>query len=152
MYGKLVKGKLILAPDVITIDNITYKPATSEVYIRAGYKPVTYTPYPADGNIYEGSYEDLGEEIVQLWRLVRELTPSERRENAYQNEKCCVYGEELYTCDELEDLYYKYFAEAGKEDICAALKAAITAGKAHIREEFPDEPPEPEEEPKESEE
>lgn len=151
MYGKIVAGKLVYAPSVITIDDVTYKPATDEIYVEAGYKPIVNFPYPTDGNIYEEYYEEEGDYIMQHWRLVCELTPAERRENAYQTERCCPYGDDLYTCDELEDLYYKYFAEDGKEDICAALKAAITAGKAHIREEYPDEP-KPAEEPEESEE
>ena len=145
-YGKLVNDELELAPENITIGNVTYKPATDAALKLAGYKVVSYAPYPSDGNVYESYWEELTAQIAQHWRLVRELTPSEKRERAYQSEKCCEYGDGLYTCDELESLYYKYFAEDGKEDICAALKAAITAGKAHIREEYPDVEPNEEEE------
>ena len=143
-YGTLVEGNLVLAPKNITIGTVTYKPATDAAYIQAGYKPVAYSPYPADGNTYEAYYEEKTKQIAQKWRLVHELTPAERRERAYQSEKCCIFHDEEYTCDELETLYYKYFAEDGKEEYCAEIKAAITAGKAHIREEYPDEPPQAE--------
>lgn len=145
-YGTLVGGELVLAPKNITIGTVTYKPATDAAYIQAGYKVVSYSPYPTDGNEYEAYYEEKTKQIAQKWRLVRELTPAERRERAYQSEKCCTYNEIEYTCDELESLYYKYFAETGKEEMCADIKAAITAGKAHIREEYPDEQSNPESE------
>ena len=138
-YGKLEDGKLILAPINITIGSVTYKPATEAAYILAGYKEVSYMSYPTDGNEYEEYWEELTRQIAQRWRLVRELTPSERRERAYQSEKCCEFNDQLYTCDELENLYYKYFAETGKETICEEVKSIITAGKNHIREEYPDE-------------
>lgn len=138
-YAKLIDGVLELAPKNVTIGNVTYKPATEAVYIQLGYKKVSYTPYPSDGNTYEEYWEEKIKYIYQKWRLVHELTPAERRERAYQTEKCCTYNEVEYTCDELENLYYKYFAEDGKEDICSAIKSVITAGKAHIREEYPDE-------------
>lgn len=137
-YGKLEEGNLVLAPKNITIENVTYKPATEAALLQAGYKPVSYAPYPTDGNEYESYYEEKTKQIAQKWRLVHELTPSERREIAYQSEECCIYQEKAYTCDALESLYYKYFAEDGKEAVCAEIKAVITAGKAHIREEYPD--------------
>ena len=137
-YGKLVDGELVLAPKNITIGNVTYKPATEAAYIQAGYKEVAYAPYPTDGNEYQSTYKEMKKQIAQIWKLVRELTPSERREIAYQSEECCVFQEKNYTCDALESLYYKYFAEDGKDAICAEIKAVITAGKEHIREEYPD--------------
>lgn len=137
-YGKLEEGNLVLAPKNITIENVTYKPATEAAYIQAGYKVVSYAPYPTDGNEYEATWKETKKQIAQFWTLVRELTPAERREQAYQSEECCVFQEKNYTCDALESLYYKYFAEDGKEELCAEIKAAITTGKAHIREEYPD--------------
>ena len=138
-YGKIVDGVFQLAPKNVTVDNVTYKPATSEAYVAAGYKPVIYENYPSDGNTYEVSYTETEESIIQGWTLTHELTPEERRELAYETETCCEYQGANYTCDQMEDLYYKYFAESGKEELCATLKAIITAGKAHIREEYPDE-------------
>lgn len=127
------------------MDGTIYSPATPEELVEAGYKPVIDTPYPDDGNTYAHSWQDNPADITGVWTLVHELTPEERRELAYQTEPCCEYDGKTYTCDGLEDLFYKYFAETGKEDKCAEIKAVITAGKAHIREEYPDVPEEVEE-------
>lgn len=138
MYGKIEEGVLVYAPESITVGSVTYKPATEEALTVAGYKPVEYTPYPIDGNTYTESWTEEETKIVQTWILEHELTPTERREYAYETEKVCEYLGKTYTCDEMEDLYYKYFAEDGKEDICAAVKAIITGGKAYIREKYPE--------------
>lgn len=137
-YGKIEKGVLVYAPKNITVGGRTYIPGTEKAYIEAGYKPIEDVPYPTDGNVYEHSWKETKTKIKGVWTLTHELTPAERRELAYQTEKVCTYEEEEYTCDEMESLFYKYFAETGKEEKCADIKAVITAGKEHIREEYPD--------------
>ena len=137
-YAKLVDGQPVYAPYKIEKDGIWYIPYPEEMMIEDGYKVVIDTPYPTDGNIYTHSWTETDTAITGVWTLERELTPAERREFAYQTEKVCVYEGEEFTCDEMESLFYKYFAETGKEEKCAGIKTVITAGKAAIREEYPD--------------
>ena len=73
MYGKLIDGNLDVAPKKLPGEGtVVYNPP-AEMYLAAGYKPVTYTPEPGDppaGYAYEPGWEETEDEIVQTWTLV----------------------------------------------------------------------------------
>ena len=72
MYGKLTDGNLTIAPKKLNGDGVVvYNPPT-EMYTRAGYKPITFTDEPEapSGYYYESGWEEQGSAIVQTWTLV----------------------------------------------------------------------------------
>ena len=74
MYGKLENGILRYAPRKLPGDGtIVYNPPT-EMYLAAGYKPVTFTEAPEaqEGYYYESGWEEQDDAIVQTWTLVQE--------------------------------------------------------------------------------
>lgn len=75
MYGKLIDGNLRVAPKVLTGEGtIVYNPP-AEMYLQAGYKPVTFTPEPGDaptGYVYVPGWEETDEAIIQTWTLEEE--------------------------------------------------------------------------------
>lgn len=71
MYGKLIDGALNIAPKKLPGDGtIVYNPP-AEMYIAAGYKPVTFTDEPKapEGFYYESGWEEQTDAIVQTWTL-----------------------------------------------------------------------------------
>lgn len=72
MYGQLINGVLRIAPKKVAYgDNIIYNPP-GEVYEALGYYPITYTDMPddaPDGYHYESAWEQIGEQIVEVWHL-----------------------------------------------------------------------------------
>ena len=74
MYAKLINGALQRAPRKLPGDGtIVYNPP-AEMYLAAGYKPVTFTEAPEapEGYYYESGWEETAEAIVQTWTLVQE--------------------------------------------------------------------------------
>ena len=72
MYGKLIDGNMRIAPKRLPGDGtIVYNPP-AEIYIAAGYKPVTFNPMPdaPRGYYYESGWEETEDAIVQTWTLV----------------------------------------------------------------------------------
>lgn len=63
MYGKVIHGCL-------RSSKVEYQ--TEEEYIKAGYKPVEFTPRPVppSGYDYMVGWEEQDNEIVQTWHLV----------------------------------------------------------------------------------
>lgn len=72
------------------------------------------------------------------------IPASERREKAYETLRCIVYGDDLITVDEANHLWEVYEAEGS--ELAAELTRLIAAAKAVIREQYPDESDEDEEE------
>lgn len=72
------------------------------------------------------------------------FTPAELREKAYETEKCIEYGGELLTVDEANHLWEVYEAEGSERAV--ELTELIAVAKAEIRERYPDEPIESEDE------
>lgn len=71
MYAKLIDGALQIAPKKLPGDGtIVYNPP-AEMYLAAGYKPVTFTDAPEapEGYYYESGWEETAEAIVQTWTL-----------------------------------------------------------------------------------
>lgn len=70
IYGKLVDGELRGAPRPIkTADGDVFTNDPS-IYLTNGYKSITLTDCPSDGNIYENSWEEKENEIVQIWTKI----------------------------------------------------------------------------------
>ena len=73
MYGKLIDGSIHVAPRKLPGDGATVYNPPAEMYLAAGYKPVTFTEQPGDppaGYTYESGWEETAESIVQTWTLV----------------------------------------------------------------------------------
>lgn len=140
-YGKVTGGALEYAPTNLEVDLTIYKPAPDYILEEAGYKRIETTPYPDSRDIYTSSWEEREDKIIQVWTLERALTPAEKRELAYQEERVCEYGGEIYTCDELESLAMKYMFEAtdAARDKVAAMSLILTDAKESIRALYPDE-------------
>lgn len=72
MYGKLIDDGLQIGPKMLSGDGtIVYNPP-AEMYLAAGYKPVTFNPAPdaPAGYAYESGWEETEDAIVQTWTLV----------------------------------------------------------------------------------
>jgi len=72
------------------------------------------------------------------------FTPAELREKAYETEHNIVYGDEVLTVDEANHLWEVYKAEGSER--ATELTELIAVAKAEIRERYPDEPIESEDE------
>ena len=140
-YGKIIDGVFEYAPTNLEVDLTIYKPAPDYILEEAGYKRIETTPYPDSRDIYVSHWEEREDKIVQVWALERVLTPAEKRELAYQEDRICEYMGELYTCDELEALAMKYMFEATDtaRDKVAAMSLVLTDAKERIRALYPDE-------------
>ena len=64
------------------------------------------------------------------------MTGAEKREQAYQTEKCIEYDDKILTVDEANNIWLYYQAENNPK--ASELTAAIASAKAAIRERFPD--------------
>lgn len=64
-------------------------------------------------------------------------TPSELRQQAYENDAIISYNDKMMTVDEAEKLFWQYFPE--DNECCDELKTLIKNAKAQIREMYPDE-------------
>lgn len=140
-YGKIIDGVFEYAPTNLEVDLTVYKPAPDYILEEAGYKSVETVPYPDDGNIYASSWTEDENVIRQVWVLEHSLTPTERREKAYQEDKICEYEGAFYTCDEIESLAVKYLFEdtESAKEIIETLRAILTTAKKHIRELYSEE-------------
>ena len=66
-----------------------------------------------------------------------EMTPAERREQAYNTEPCVAWDGDMLTVTEAAQRW-AYYAAEGNADKTDALTALIAAAKAEIREKYPD--------------
>lgn len=69
------------------------------------------------------------------WNYIA-LTGAEKREAAYQTEKCIPYGDTLITVDEANKHWQEYQAEGNSK--ATELTVLIATAKAEIRARFPD--------------
>lgn len=71
MYAKLVDGNLRIAPRKLPSDGVIVYNPPAEMYLAAGYKPMTFTDSPEapEGFYYEPGWEEQTEAIVQTWTL-----------------------------------------------------------------------------------
>lgn len=68
MYGLLINGTPLPAPNPLHINGaVVYNPPDN-TYAATGYKPIIATPYPDDdGNYYTPSWVEQDGQIVQVW-------------------------------------------------------------------------------------
>lgn len=91
IYGKLIDGAIVYAPNPIKHDGLWYGNPPGEIYEAEGYKPVRYTDPPEvePGYIAVPGWTETAEEIVQTWAVEEE--PDEiSEERAYR----IITGEE----------------------------------------------------------
>lgn len=86
---------------------------------REGYRPVL--SYDEAQGIY--------------WNYIA-LTGEEKREKAYQTEKCITFNGGVLTVDEANKLWQEYQAEGSNK--AAEITALIATAKAEIRAKYPD--------------
>lgn len=74
MYAKLIDGQLRRAPRKLPGDGVVVYNPPAEMYLAAGYKPVTFTESPEapEGFYYEPGWEEQEDSVVQIWKLVKE--------------------------------------------------------------------------------
>lgn len=92
MFGKILNGELIKAPNKINHNGYVYHNPKDEVYIDVGYYPVVETDMPEcqEGKIYKEQYEVVDGKIVQTWVEV-EIVSEE------------ILGEEIIEDDIIEE-------------------------------------------------
>lgn len=70
-YAKLINNELIFAPSDITIGQTHYIPPHPLWLAENGYKPIRYTEAPTEEGKYAvDHWEEMDEEIVQIWELL----------------------------------------------------------------------------------
>ena len=71
MYAKLTGDNIVFAPKKLNGDGVVVYNPPAEMYLAAGYKPVTFTDAPEapSGYYYESGWEEQDDAIVQVWTL-----------------------------------------------------------------------------------
>lgn len=73
MYGKLIDGKLVKAPNVISVDSVVYYQPSAGMLISQGYKEIIEEPYPEiidgeDKKYYIENYIEENDKIIKKWK------------------------------------------------------------------------------------
>jgi len=151
-YAKIVDGKLFVAPNPLSFAGVrTYNPPDA-LFVSAGFLPVEDTPYPDDGGYYLSHWEEQDCKIVRVWSEVvlpepepepkpiptPELTPAQKREQAYNTEPVIEWDGNFLTVTQAAQ-QWAYYAAEGDEYKSGALTALIARAKQDIRERYPDE-------------
>jgi hypothetical protein len=76
MYGKLINGRLQVAPSRLSGDGVVVYNPPEAMYLAAGYLPVRWTERPAEGE-YACAWEQADGEIVQVWHAVEPAPEAE---------------------------------------------------------------------------
>ena len=149
MYGKLINGQIIPAPNPLHVNRgMVYNPS-AYLYASVGYKPIieTIQPEQTEGGTevyYTPHWEEINGEIVRIWTetdppepepvpVPRELTPAEKREQAYNTVACVEWDGDMLTVTQAAQKWMYYAAE-GRTDKTDKLTALIAAAKQAIRE------------------
>jgi len=110
---------------------------------RAGITTGGYDTVVSQDNFpareYREGYEAVlmyNEEDGVHWEYVK-IPAAKRRERAYETLKCISYGDALLTVDEANKLWQEYEAEGSS--LASILTDLIATAKAQIREMYPDE-------------
>ena len=68
MYGKIIDGKLVLAPNPLVTWRYKIHNPRPEDYIEEGFKEIVEAEYPADdGKYYEAHYVERNGKIYREW-------------------------------------------------------------------------------------
>ena len=153
MYGKLINGQIIPAPNPLHVNRgMVYNPS-GYLYSAVGYKPIVDTPMPEpeDGTevYYASHWEEIDGEIVKVWTetdppepepvpVPKELSPAEKRELAYNTAACIDWDGSMLTVTQAAQ-QWAYYAAEGNTEKTDALTALIAAEKQSIRGQYPDE-------------
>ena len=150
MYGKLINGQIVPAPNPLHVNRgMIYNPS-GYIYESVGYHPIVDTPMPEpeDGTevYYASHWEEINGEIVRVWTetdppepvtVPQELTPSEHREQAYNTVASVEWDGDMLTVTQAAQ-QWTYYAAEGRTDKTDKLTALIAAAKQAIREQYPD--------------
>ena len=69
MYGKLIDGKLQIAPNPLKADGKTIANPNEEMLLKQGYMPVLFTEQPRkEGYYYIACYKVENNKIIQYWQ------------------------------------------------------------------------------------
>jgi hypothetical protein len=142
MFGKLINGKLIKAPNKIKHKGRVYYNPKDDVYIDAGYYPIVETDIPEElyYKRYKAYYEFIEGQIIQTWvegDNIEEETGESIPENVYipsYKEMVIARIRDVYSIDdeiailrqrdvkpdEFEEYYT--FVEQCKSEVKAELK------------------------------
>ena len=145
MYGKLINGQLVPAPNPLHVNRgLVYNPGGG-LYEAAGYRPIMDTPRPEQPEggssvCYTSHWEERDGKIVRVWaeQAKTEPAPSEKRELAYNTLPCVEWDGDRITVTKAAQKW-QYYAAEGSTARTAELTALISAAKAAIREQYPDE-------------
>ncbi len=67
MYGKIIDGKLILAPNPMVVGKRKIYNPKPEQYVENGYLEIIETDYPDDNKYYEKQYIEQDGVIRGIW-------------------------------------------------------------------------------------
>lgn len=86
MYGLLINGTPLPAPNPLHINGaVVYNPPDS-IYAAAGYLPIVETPHP-DDNYYTASWTEQDGQIIQVWTLTDPPEPEPAQPTAPTTEE-----------------------------------------------------------------
>lgn len=66
-FAKISNGGWVFAPSPIKTESSNIFTNDPAVYINYGFKPVSFTDYPADGKYYICGWEETETAIIQTW-------------------------------------------------------------------------------------
>ena len=84
------------------------------------------------------TYRDMSPEEPEAQTDAPELSPAERREQAYNTDPCVPWDGDMLTVTEAAQ-QWAYYAAEGNTAKTDAITALIAAAKADIRKQYPDE-------------
>ena len=97
MYGKLESGELIKAPVYLTIQDQNIWNAPAEDYLSLGWFPVILEDYPEcdESHYAESSWEQVDDEIHQVWTIVEIPVPEDDDELSDEQAMIVLMGGDL---------------------------------------------------------
>lgn len=146
MYGKLINGQIVPAPNPLHVNrSMVYNPS-GYIYESVGYKPIVDTPMPEpeDGTevYYTSHWEEQAGQIVRIWEETEqpesELFPAEKRKLAYNTLPCVNWDGDMLTVTQAAQ-QWQYYAAEGDSGKSLVLTSLISSAKTAIRKQYPDE-------------
>ena len=73
-FANIKNGAMLRAQEALIIDGVVVEHPTTEQFLAAGYKPVTFTDEPdaPDGYHAEFYWIEEAEKIIQAWQIVED--------------------------------------------------------------------------------
>ena len=123
MYGKIIDGKLIYAPNPININGRRIGNPSAQIYLREGYLPVDDAYNPPEGYRWDNKWEILGGKIVKKYDPI----PQEELDEIAGMRIVTMTQEEAEAYDHMEETIAN--AQAAVEEAQAATQAAQEAAE-----------------------